>query len=170
MNTDINSLRRLLSLSPAPEEVMFRRSPELRKRMESLPLKEKFKLAFELIPELNAYSQSSMFKSYSVYEHLTGSFSLYSSITSDEYYSIVTSLSSKLITSILTNPSFPVDLLINNEAWRYNLNQKDTYIFITIVKIYDERHDEIIAYYRDQVPDSEHMSDEMVLKIAGSWL
>jgi hypothetical protein len=170
MNTDINFFRELLSLSPTPDEVMFRRSPELRKQIEPLSLKEKFNLALELIPELNAYSQSSMFKSYSVYEYLAESFSLYNNITYDEYYYIVTSLSSKLVTSVLMNPSFPVELLINSEVWRYNLNPRDTYTFVSIAKIYDERRDEIIIYYRKQVPDSEYMSDEMVLKIAGSWL
>jgi hypothetical protein len=145
-----------------------------------LPIKEQFAFAMELRREISFYygysfedakSGISSFQSL-MFDSLLRSFEVYTEISREEYDVLLTDGNLYgIILSLLGNKSFPVDFLIET-SWleKYADHSKGWLLEGYLKGRQATRRFEIMAYFRDIIPNSEHMSDEMIMSIAGITL
>jgi len=133
-----------------------------------------FELSKSLLPELAEYTDSLNTKKVLLsaitylYSRLTSFLSDFKGASLADFEYLVDNASFCLFSYILTNPSFPVALFVENERAQNYINSDEVNQFA--LSHWYERRDEIAVYLRDKIPNSEHMSDEMVLSVAGVTL
>jgi hypothetical protein len=141
----------------------------------NLSYKKRFVLAKELLPELESSGilagtgfGSSRTKEAEVYTALLSSLEMYAGIPREEFIELITNPNSYVVvTYLVKNKALPIDLLLSELLLHGHKNK----FFYWIMKKQLEdvkllRYPEIISHFRSIVPDSKHMSDDMVLKIA----
>ena len=146
---------------------------ELYKLFATFSLSIRFSLARELMTELGAYKDFATRISYKVIQRVTldmllNSFKNYQDIERKEYARLLKTAPSYVIDKLINNHSLPLDFLLNSsllEFYKFDPMFQDLQREVQDVKV--RRKTEIIAYCRGFVPDSKHMSDEMVLSVAG---
>lgn len=154
---------------------------ELINSIRDLSVSEKFNLAKELLQEISFYykldsqlqAQNKALKLSSIRASaltpLILSFEFYDSISTEEYEQLMENNSYVIMASLMKNDSFPITFLIHDSWIENHLNEpKYWYMkeYVSIIK--KSRKSEIVSYYRNLVPNSESMSDEMVMSIAGA--
>jgi hypothetical protein len=145
-----------------------------------LPDQEQFAFARELSRDISFYYELSQSESRQdktqfshvqlmLLGHLVKFFETYDDISLEDYADWVTGDDLYIIVaSLLKNKMFPVDFTVDT-SW---LNKYANHPQYWLLKMYtrvlrDNNKPEIIAYCRKSIPNSEHMSDEMVLSVAG---
>jgi hypothetical protein len=69
---------------------------------------------------------------------------------------------------ILRNKKFPIDVLLDESFLARHASDPNYWLLqICTSDAKLNRRSEVIAYYRNKISDSEHMSDDMVLSVAG---
>jgi hypothetical protein len=141
------------------------------KKVEHLSIQERFDMAKGLLLELGEYNNISFYRreildnAIHLSRGLTRALSTFEGASFADFEYLVENASFCLFYCIITNTSFPVSLFVESERVRdYIEGDGANYLARSH---WDERRDEIAAYYRSIVPNSEHMSDEMVLSVAG---
>jgi len=138
-----------------------------------LSQKERFELAMQLLPELETYFNARIYKNDvkivgDLFDSLAGSLRKFDGISASEYNYLIDNLSSYLLITVLDNKFLPIDMFIDSRRSWHRVNSIAFPIgAVNIEATYDKRQREINLYARSLVPFSEHMSDEMVLKIVG---
>lgn len=134
---------------------------------------ERFKLAKKVMSELNKYGKPNVFgKIYWGQKEtlitLTQSFVECENISHKEFIQILNKANLATAKLLIQNKIFPVDILVDSSFFeRYKSHPEYSFLENTIQHLKSYRFLEIIDYYRNIVPESENMSDEMVLKVAG---
>lgn len=140
----------------------------------STSLEEMFLLAKQLLKELDEYDNSYVegvkftTKQQKTYAKLKAPFYHYDGITRDEYNWILENAGFDVVLATVENKRFPVSLLVESSFLTKHINA--AYFAVlrrTVADVKRKREVEIITYYRGQVPNSTHMSDNMVLSVAG---
>lgn len=146
-----------------------------------LPDQEQFAFARELSRDISFYYELSQSESRQtkahfshvqlmLLGHLVKFFETYDDISWEDYANWVTGDDLYVIVaSLLRNEMFPVGFLVDT-SW---LNKYVDHSNYWLLKMYtrvlqDKKKSEIIAYCKQLVPGSEHMSDEMVLSVTGA--
>lgn len=142
--------------------------------MLDVDIQQTFNLAIELIPELNKFSKQSMYAAhvtgatYELYSALVETFRNNRYISYEQYQLLIENLSVHPLILTLSNPFLPIELLVKSKKHWHRANSVDFPNGIShIQRALKKRSWEVTAYARSIVPDSEHMNDEMVLKVAG---
>jgi hypothetical protein len=140
-----------------------------------LSVRECFDLARQLLPELKAYD--------GWFDHapivpagqrgsitsLLRSFQQCDNITHAEFLSILNEADLFITDLIVRNPTLPIDILMEPSFLSRHLsNPKYSELVLTIRFIKTRRIEEVTDFCRRNIPGSESMTDEMVLKIAGA--
>lgn len=142
-------------------------SSELRKELANMSEEEAFRLAIRLVPELNESYIPSLKKNSFVFTKLNNSFSWANGITYSEFQYLAETLCPGLLSSVLHNEDFPIEFIIDSNILRKRENdQFYSAVKTSIQYVCQERYGEIADYCRGIVPNSESMSDDMVIKIA----
>jgi hypothetical protein len=139
----------------------------------SFSIEERFYLAKNLLDELDSLkrgvtglypSNFARFFSASLLDALVSSVE----VPNDEWQDLVDNCSLTLLSHIIFNSSLPVEILISENAFGSHSGDPLFLYFqyrFGIAKL--GRHSDIVHHFRGVVPNSEHMSDEMVLSVAG---
>jgi hypothetical protein len=139
--------------------------------------RKKFYLTKALIPELSNYRQAlvsgnkagNQIDAYNVYASLINAVSEFKDISREECLFIINNAPGFLIKYLLHNSSLPVDILIEDSYFTRIENDATTFSLKEDLQaarsIY--RYEDIINYIRSVVPESETMTDEMVLSVYG---
>lgn len=142
---------------------------------DTLSIRERFELAKQLLPELEVYD--------GWFDHapivpagqrgsitaLLRSFQQCEDIIHAEFISILNEASIFITDLIVRNPTLPIGILMEPSFLsRHLFDSKYSELVLTIRFIKTRRVDEVVAYFRELIPGSESMTDEMVLKIAGA--
>lgn len=89
-------------------------------------------------------------------------------VSNEEWQYVVDNCSLHLLSDVIKSPSFPVEILISEKAFEEHFtNPLFPYFQFHFDRVISARFPEIVHYFRSMVPNSEHMSDEMVLSVAG---
>lgn len=136
-------------------------------------LSMKFSFACELITDLSVYKTFAARSNYKAIQQVTidmllNSFKDYQGIEREKRDWLLKTAPSYVIIRLINNQSLPLDLLLDPyllERHRSDSMFDDLLREVQSIKII--RKTEIIAYYRNLVPDSKNMTDEMVLSVAG---
>lgn len=145
-----------------------------------LPAREHFALARELSREISFYYELSQPRSgqakpqfshvqLMILGHLTKSFETYDEIPWEDY-AVLTADDDLciIVASLLKNKMFPVDFLVETSWLNKYMNHPQYWLLKMHTRVLrDNKKPEIIAYCRQSIPNSEHMSDEIVLSVAG---
>lgn len=146
-----------------------------------LPVQEQFAFARELAREISFYhelsqsSQSGQTKAQfshiqlMLIGHLTKFFETYDEISWEDYADWVTGDDLyTIVASLLRNKMFPVDFIVDTSWLNKYVNHRAYWLLEMDTRVLrDNKKPEIIAYCKRLIPGSEHMSDDMVLSIAG---
>lgn len=137
--------------------------------------RERFDVAKQLLPELEAYpdwydnapilpvGQRNSITA------LLGSFQECDEISRKEFISLLDEAGIFIVELIARNPSFPIDVLMEDTFFhRHLLDPKYSQLALTVRYIKARRIKEVVTYSRDIIPGSEHMADDMVLAISGA--
>jgi len=137
--------------------------------------KERLILVKQLLNEMEVfysfwYEKSSWKYSSSarIYSTLLRSLEFAKDVSREDYLYIFENAHAYIVDSLVANPEFPVDLLINESI--FTRHSGDAFLDdfkYTVEAVITHRLKEVIAYCRDIVSGSEHMTDEMVLNVAG---
>lgn len=139
----------------------------------SLSLREQFAIGSELLTEIDDYynvevRRSSSKEKWEVITGLFDSFEYCESIEKEEYTQLLEIAPERISVQLIRNSSLPLDFLINPSFLKHR-KPDSTYSMlpneIALAKI--RRRLELITYCRNLVPNSEYMTDEMVLTISG---
>lgn len=137
-------------------------------------LEEMFILAKQLLKELDEYDNSYVegikftTKQQKTYAKLKAPFYHYDGITPNEYNWILENAGFDVVLATIENKRLPVPLLIEGSFLTKHVNAPYFAVLRrTVADVKRKREVEIISYYRNQVPNSTHMSDNMVLSVAG---
>lgn len=140
----------------------------------SVSLGEMFALAKQLIEELDNYDGSYVegdkftAEQQLTYAKLMSPFYRYEYITVDEYTWLLKHAGLDVTLAIIENRHFPIHLFIEVSFLGRHFGAPSFGVLQrAIANVKQNRKSEIIDYYRNQIPNSEHMSDEMVLSVAG---
>jgi hypothetical protein len=155
----------------------------LLKTIASLSVGEKFNLAKELSRELSFYyeldsqppvqNETPKLSSIraSALTPLARSFEIYDSISIEEYAQLMESNSYIITASLMKNDSFPITFLIYDSWVEKHVNESGYWYMKEYVRITRKsRKPEVVNYCRNLVPNSENMSNDIVLKVAGIHL
>jgi hypothetical protein len=137
--------------------------------LSSLSDEQKFYIAKQLLPEIGLYDniQPKTLKMNLIFI-LLAVFEEYNNISREEFVLLLDGASVSATSYIIQNDAFPVDFLVDLSFLHYNTsNLKNIALGNTIHFTRMRRILEVLSYCKGIVPDSEHMSDEMVLSVAG---
>jgi hypothetical protein len=136
---------------------------------------ERLDLVKQLLSELETfysfwYDKSSWKYSPSarIYSTLLRSLEFAKDVSREDYLYIFDNAHAYIVDSLVANPEFPVGLLIDDSI--FTRHSGDPYLDdfkYTVEAVISHRFKEVIAYCRGIVPNSEHMTNEMVLNVAG---
>lgn len=157
------------SVNYAPIDRLYSALPEITDA-------QRFDLVKQLLNELEIfytfwYEKGSWKYSLSarIYSTLLRSLEFAKDVSREDYLYILENAHAYIVDSLVANPEFPVDLLIEGSIFdRHSDDPYLDYFKYTVESVLSHRSKEVIAYYRGIVPNSEHMTDEMVLNIAGA--
>lgn len=142
--------------------------------MLDMDIQECFNLAIELVPELDKYSKRSMVTAdvsgatYELYSALVETFKNNRYISYQQFQFLIENLSVHPLILVLSNPFLPIDLLVESKKHWHRADSIDfPHGASHIHRAFKKRSWELAAYARSIVPDSDHMTDEMLLKVAG---
>lgn len=135
--------------------------------MSNLSDERAFDFAVQLVPELNKGCESSVARNSVVFQRLTKSLRKYNDISYEEYCFLTNNLSSKMLSYIIYNESFPIDLLVDGEILYQREDSGYFLVEYAINQNFRKRYFEVVAYLRATIPGSEYMNDEMVMSVAG---
>ena len=145
----------------------------LYKLFAGLSLSVRFSLARDLLNEIGMYKNSFNRDLLNIDQRivligLLNSFKHYESIEHEEFARLLEIAPPYIIDRLINNRSLPLDFLLDSsllEQHKYHPMFQDLQKEVRYVKT--KRKPEIIAYCRNKITGSEHMSDEMVLSVAG---
>lgn len=137
---------------------------------------EKFELLKELLEDLNSFyflkkkSLSRHSEARTMYSYLTNTVGSYTGISKEDFLNLIEKGNVDLLGEAVRNPNFPIELLFDRSIFnRYaddpNFNWLQEKINLAMWS--NERFHETVTYIRHLVPNSEVMSDEMVMSIVG---
>lgn len=137
--------------------------------LSSLSDEQKFHIAKQLLPEIGLYDNTypKTLKMNLIFI-LLAVFEEYNDISREEFVLLLDGASESATSYLIQNNAFPVDFLVDLSFLRYDIsNLKNMSLGNTIHFTRMRRILEILSYCQGLVPDSEHMTDEMVLRVAG---
>lgn len=144
----------------------------------NLSEEEKFHIARQVLPELKAYNDRLSMKSgttsnkAALNSSLLKCFEHYDGISHKDFSQLLSGLDIyPVVIYLIRNKSFPISLLLESTLLKsYQKSPHQFYLEGYVKHVKASRMAEIIAYCKYLVPDSESMSDEMVLSVAGVTL
>lgn len=136
---------------------------------------ERFDLVKQLLNELETfylfwYEESSWKFSPAarIYSTLLRSLEFAKNISREDYLYMINNAHAYIVDSLVVNPEFPVDLLIDDSIFA---NHGDDYFLnelkFTVEGVILHRFEDIVTYCRGIVPGSENMTNDMILSVAG---
>lgn len=153
---------------------------DVHKTLLSLPSKEVFNLAKQLLKEIeihnNNYYSSSQTVRYAFEHHdfvriLIDSFETCQEISRKEFLWLLEESGVNITARITRNIALPIDILLAPSLIERHLGKSDNWLIeLCQAEAKGRRRQEIINYYRDIVPNSKAMSDEIVLSVVGITL
>lgn len=139
----------------------------------SLSLREQFAIASELLTEIDTHynvevRRSSSVEKWEVITDLFDSFEYCESIEEGEYVRLLEIAPERISVQLIRNNSLPLNLL-TSPSFLKNREADPAYakLQFELARAKNKRLPEIIAYARKLVFDSEYMTDEMVVSVAG---
>lgn len=141
----------------------------------NLSEEEKFHIAKQVLPELKAYNDKRSMKSgttsnkAALNSYLLNCFEYCDGISYEDFSQLLGGSDIyPVIIYLIRNKSFPLSLLLEPTLLKsYQNSPHQLYLEGYVKYVKASRMVEIIAYCRGLVPDSENMSDEIVLNVAG---
>lgn len=141
----------------------------------SLSMKEKFEISKQLLKELEeyddyyyAYDATSFAEQWKTYFALLNSFHDYDGITHEEFNFLLEKASLAIVAIAIGNDAFPVAFLVDESFVKRHRTHFNYWVIESCLKTAKQRRrNELWDYYKSIVPGAEHMSDEMILGIAG---
>lgn len=138
--------------------------------VDSLSLEERFNLAKMFHKELEFYEEFRLMdekKAQSV-SALLDSIRDYQGIIYDDFVFLLDKVGIGFITMLVMNSAFPIEFLLDGSYLKRHVNHPSYFVLEYAVDLaMDNRKTDILSHYRNLVPNSESMSDEMVLSVAG---
>lgn len=164
----------LLNRAIAHKKILVKEIKAFEKLISS---EESFHLAKALMPELSAYRKAlisgnrtgNRIDAYNVYSSLLNAYSNFTNISREDFLFIINDAPGFLVQYLVHNPSIPVDILMEDSYFTHIENDSTASGFkeaLNTIRLYD-RYEDIIDYVRSLVPNSETMTDEMVLSVYG---
>jgi len=141
----------------------------------SLSTVEKAHLAKDLLPGLNNFYKDWVVKSrqkdsidVKAYSLLVKSIQKTDNFSREDFICFLENADLYTLKFVILNPLFPIDLLINKSSF---INHSEDLFLSSFQSAFNSairgRYTDVVFYARSIVPDSEAMSDKMVLKIVG---
>jgi hypothetical protein len=137
---------------------------------------EKFELLKELLEDLNSFyllkkkKLSRHSEARTMYSYLTNTVGSYTGISRNDFINLIQKGNVDLLGEAVRNPNFPIELLFNRSAFgKYadDINFGWLQEKINLAMWSNERFHETVNYIRRMIPNSEVMSDEMIMSIVG---
>lgn len=134
---------------------------------------ERAKLALFTLKELSNCEESLKSiglnsSSLSIFNALLIPLTSYNNFSREDFEYIVNNGSLLVVKNTVVNRSFPLNLLVDNELYLKHKESPNLFLLDEeLRRIRFNKSKAILQYFRNEIPDSEYMSDEMVLKIAG---
>lgn len=138
-------------------------------RLSSLSDEQRFNIAKQLLPEIGLYDNTypGGLKMSFIFILLT-IFQDYNNISREDFVPLLNKAGVSASAYLIQNSAFPIDFLVDFSFLRHDpSNPKNISLENTIYFTRVRRLSEIISYCRNLVPNSEHMTDEMVLSVTG---